>query len=486
MTQAHPRAGCEKYRKDLSSFADHTLPAKRWHQVGYHLAGCAHCRDELAAIKRVCSTLSGSCAAPTSATPDSLAARLERIAGEASDAPLYMPAGPGGALPTRRTVRRRRIGQGSVAAISALASMFVLALLLAPDPPAVANPVHLAREEFSLSITAISVNEALGAVLLAHERGAVLSDPVDQRPRSSIVSAPRRISPEFAEQALSAALRADLTYSGVQRVWISDGAGAFYVNDVQIDEVAGEGSTLQVFDAAGDRFQSWFVPSTGCCASKSPAEWSFHEYRGMDQVAGRWAKVIEARDGDGHKVSRWWVDTANGLVLWNERYDTYGLPTLISGFVELDLDEADLASEGTELIVMNSTASAIGSDPSWCIGLEHCPSTLAGMPLVAHSSSDAGGRDTLRLVYSDGFRSVSVGWTQGLLDADGATRVRDDSRGMPEVEVWQSGDGVVSVATNGGLAVLNDAVAGLPGEQAWEPTLMDRLSQGLARMAGIN
>ncbi|GAB3817597.1 hypothetical protein GCM10028820_18820 [Tessaracoccus terricola] len=487
MTEGLSEGRCGRFSEDLSAFADHTLPPKRWQQVGYHVAGCPACREEVDAIKRVCSRLSGSCAAPTTSTPESLAVRLERIAGGASHAPLYMAAGAPGELPSRRRERNRRLRQGGIAGLGALATMFVLALMLAPDPPTVENPVHMAREEYSLSITSISINETIGAVLLAHERGAQLSEPVTQRARTGIVGSPFEISAEAAAEALSQSIAADLTYSGTQRVWISDGQGAFYANDVRVDEVAGEGSTLSVLDARGDEFVSWFVPSSSCCSSSSPTGWTFFEYEGRDQVAGRWAKVIEARDVDNHTVSKWWVDTANGLVLWTERYDTFGRPTVISGFTDLELDRASLAPDGIELSVMNIPVAVV-SEPvqEWCTGLRYCPEMLAGMPLVAHASSEVGNRATMRLVYSDGFRSISVCWTEGLLAADGATRVHDDTPGMPEVEVWQAGDGVVSVATNGGLAVLDRAVSALPPEEAWQPTLLERFREGLARVGGIN
>lgn len=487
MTEGIGAGRCGRFSEDLSAFADHTLPQRRWDQVGYHVAGCPSCRDEVAAIKRVCSRLSGSCAAPGTSAPESLAVRLERIAEGASDAPLYMSAGAANELPSRRRARNRRIRQGSIAGLGALATMFVLALMLAPDPPRVEDPVHMAREEYSLSITSISVNETIGAVLLAHERGAQASETVHRRARPSIVGSPTEISAADAARALSQTEETGLTYSGTQRVWISDGEGAFHVNDVRVDEVAGEGSTLAVLDARGDEFVSWFVPSSGCCSSTSPAGWTFHEYEGRDQVAGRWARVIEAHDADGHIVSKWWVDTANGMVLWTERYDTFGLPTVVSGFTELELDAAQLAPDGIELAFMNVPVSVI-SEPvqEWCTGLKYCPEKLAGMPLVAHASSEVGDRTTMRLVYSDGFRSVSVCWTEGVLAADGATRVTDNSPGMPEVEVWQAGHGVVSVATNGGLAVLDRAVTALPDEKPWRPTLLERFREGLARVGGIN
>lgn len=487
MTEGLSEGRCGRFREDLSAFADHTLTPRRWQEVGYHVVGCSECRDEVAEIKRVCSRLSDSCAVPTASAPQSLAARLERIAEGSSDAPLYMAAGAPGELPSRRRARGRRIRQGSIAGLGALATMFVLALMLAPDPPTVQNPVHMAREEYSLSITSISVNETIGSVLLAHERGAHQSDSVDLRPRASIVGSPFEISAEEAAETLSQTVGANLTYSGTQRVWISNGEGEFYANDVRVDVVAGEGSTLSVLDARGNEFVSWFVPTSGCCSSRGPSGWTFLEYEGRDQVAGRWTKVIEARDIDNHLVSKWWVDTANGLVLWTERYNTFGEPTVVSGFTELNLDHARLAPGGIELTFMNVPAT-VQSEPvqEWCAGLTYCPEKLAGMSLVAHSSSEADGLTTMRLVYSDGFRSISVCWTDGLLAADGVTRVHDGTPGMPKVEVWQAGHGVVSVATNGGLAVLDRAVSALPAEEPFQPTLLERFRAGLARVGGIN
>ncbi len=473
-----PTPECERYRQDLSAFADETLSARRWEQVGYHVAGCPDCRSELASIREVRRTLQAPADSP-SPIPQTLSERLHEIAGEHVDAPLYMAAGPRCALPSRRKRRNRRLFQSAAAVMSVLASVLVIAFLVAPEPPTVSNAVTQAREQFLLSTTALSVNEAVGAVLLAHERGATLGSSQRQSARSTMVHAPQRITRATA----AAMLNGDgPTHSGVQRVWISDGAAGFHVTDVRVDEMADEGTSLAVMDASGSRFVSWFVPSNVCCQMDEGPPWTFWKYGGMDQVAGRWANVIEARNADDRRVARWWVDRDGGLVLWSERYDNHQKPTIISGFTSLTMGEAHLSEQSDELTGMDPVSSS--GAKGWCHGLTHCPTSLGGLALVAHSSSDVRGGTSMRLFYSDGFRGLSVVWSQGQLH--GTNRITDHTVGLPEVAVWQSGDGIVSVATSGSVELLDEASHELPGVHGWQPSVMERIGRGLARMTGIN
>ncbi len=366
-----------------------------------------------------------------------------------------------------------------MAAMVAMASVLVIAFLVAPEPSLISSPVTQARQQYSLSTTASSVNEAVGAVLLAHERGASFGRPRPRLARSTMDSAPQPVTREAATAMLE---RQGPTHSGTQRVWISAGDEGFHVTDVRVDEVAGEGTSLVVLDASGNRFSSWFVPSGTCCQTDEGPPWTFVKYSGIDQVAGRWADVIEARDEAGRRVGRWWVDCDDGLLLWSERYDAGGSPTIISGFTELVVGEAHLADDHTELVSMNPVSSSEAK--GWCTGLAHCPSTLAGLPLVAHSSSDAEGGKSMRLFYSDGFRGLSVVWHEGRLHDD--RRVNDHTAGFPEVDVWQSGTGIISVATNGSSDMVRLAGTELPPEQAWAPSVLERVGLGLARLAGIN
>lgn len=90
----------------------------------------------------------------------------------------------------------------------------------------------------------------------------------------------------------------------------------------------------------------------------------------------------------------------------------------------------------------------------------------------------------MRLFYSDGFRGLSVVWSEGRLH--GTTSITDDTAGLPEVAVWQSGGGIVSVATNGSPELLDEASRDLPGEHEWDPSVMERVGRGLAQLTGIN
>lgn len=104
--------------------------------MAYHVAGCPACRREADDLRRVASTLSGSTAVrPPS--PGTLEERLQDIAGPYRHAPLYLANCGGGALPSRRRIRRDRAVRGGAALATVLASVFLLALLLAPEPPRV-------------------------------------------------------------------------------------------------------------------------------------------------------------------------------------------------------------------------------------------------------------------------------------------------------------------------------------------------------------
>lgn len=137
-----PDAGrsCGRYRDDLSAFVDHRLSARRWQRVGYHVAGCQRCRQEVDELRRVALTLSGNAGRVASA-PGGLESRLQEIAGAHMHAPLYLSSHGGAALPSRRRALRVRTAQGGIVLVAALASVFVLALLLSPEP----SPVRWAQ-----------------------------------------------------------------------------------------------------------------------------------------------------------------------------------------------------------------------------------------------------------------------------------------------------------------------------------------------------
>ncbi|SHI90352.1 Putative zinc-finger [Tessaracoccus bendigoensis DSM 12906] len=466
---------CDRIRADLSAYADQTLTPRRWEQVSYHLAGCADCRAELAAIDAVCGELNR-CRASGPST--SLAARLEAIAGEQAQAPLYMASGQG-ELPSARRDRGRRVAQGSVVTLLAMVSVVVLAVLIAPDPPRLTNLVGAARQQFSMSAASIGTNEAIGAVLLAVERGADLGESVSYQPVNQVVGL-TPVSAERAVNLLTRAVDASVTVSGVQGVWVSDNAGRYRSAQVRTAKRPGEGTQLEVLDSRGDGFMSASLPTLTPQRVTAPEGWSFAEGSEPVVVGGRAATQLQASQ-DGRPVAGWWFDTETGIQLWAERYDAYGAVSIATGFKQLSFGEQHLNGGAAQLIALQPASGS--QTEGWCVGLSECPQELGGLPLVAYASSNREAHRSMTLVYSDGFESAVVGWTEGLLAEDGAVSSAQSS-GLPTL-YWQSGEAVVWATTNGSYELLCDIADELPQEAPYPSSLLDRVAAGLNRLVPV-
>lgn len=470
--------GCAKYHEALSAFVDETLPPRRWSEVAYHLAGCKQCRDEVVAIREVRSALSASCSRDVCA-PSSLASRLEAIAGDDSSQPLYLAGGPTGELPSKRRARRRRLTQSSAAALVVAMSVVVLAIILAPDPRLITDPLGEAREQFAMQTTAISVQEAVGAVLLAQNRGAKfgLADEavVGRVPQGQALP----ISADAVDALLDHAQESEVSLTGTQRVWVTTNEHGFVTSDVLINRVAGEGSSLVVLDRRGERFMSTFLPEFRGGDVSVPAGWDFFTFPTLDEVAGRPATIIEARKAD-RPVARWWLDVESGLTLRSERYDSTGEPTIVVAYDELTVGDAELPENRTQLIALSSAST--GGTRGWCVGFASCPYTLAGLPLVAYASSEP--EHSMSLVYSDGIQTLIASWVEGMLLEDGPIEAMA-AAGLPTVTVWQAGRGVVSVATNGSPELVAAAMRDLPEPAPHKDGMWVRLTSGMGRLTGL-
>ena len=110
--------------------------------------------------------------------PETLAERLQGIAGNECDQPLYL---------TEEGSRCRSLGgrliRGGMAATVALATLMMLSLALAKEPAVVGDPIRAAREQYSLALTTISVGQGVGAVHWARERGAKPGSATQLSPR---------------------------------------------------------------------------------------------------------------------------------------------------------------------------------------------------------------------------------------------------------------------------------------------------------------
>lgn len=480
MGAAPPDGRCQKIRPDLSAFIDETLPKKRWEQVYYHLASCQACQSELSELSEVCSALSKQREVRADAPAD-LASRLERIAGEGAAHPLYLSAscGPDEAvLPSRRRARRRLVAQSGVAMLAVAVVVMILAVAVAPSPVVMAAPVETARNQFNLAVAAIGVNESVGAVLFAHERGAQFEVSGQQEPVEVAEEQALRISASAAAQVIGRSLDPGLNYSGLQRVAVSRGEGKYLTAGVQVTKVEGEGTSMAVLDARGNRFVSTIHPEFTDRVAEPPDSWAFYQYPTLATVAGRPAGVVEAR-ADGRTTARWWVDVPTGVLLRVERFDSDGRPTLMVGFESISFEGATLPDDAQQLIVlMPVSASGVAG---WCPNHVRCAPTLAGLPLVAFSSEDADDAGSMLLVYSDGFQSITVSWSNGVLPDDVQDGPQRDS-GQASVLARQSGESAILVATNGSAALLARAVEELPGEAPFPDSPADRLRRGLGRL----
>lgn len=375
-------------------------------------------------------------------------------------------------------------------ATASVASLVVVVLawsfMMAPDIARVSDPEGEARSDFSVSVAALSINETLGAVLMAVDRGATFASGQPAK-RDIPFGTPRHISQSSARTLLQRLQTPTQAYSGWQDVTVL--AGESHVTaTVRITELPGAGTTLSVIDAEDNTFMSGFVPSVS-----SPELPDIHSLdfalcpQGCDMVAGVPVAVLQAT-WNGTLVSRWWVDLDRTLVMRTERYDATGGLLLSTGFTEIDFSPRDASSIATSRpligLMQLKTVPEAAENVDWCVGLAECPPELAGLPLVAYSSSESNGEPVMKLVYSDGIVTMTVLRQPGFLTPDGQIARQFRSVGMPSVLAWQSGDAVIVVSTNGAPVQLTAAAEALPHDDPSSPGLAWQLSRGFERLVG--
>lgn len=358
----------------------------------------------------------------------------------------------------------------------------VLAVALAPSPRRLEGTVGVAREQFAKQATAVNVQEAVGALLLAQDRGAQFPVVRDAAAHATPSVSALPISADAADAMLSRGATAVVGLGGVQEVLVANDQGGYVRGDVAVTKVAGKGAELVVFDADGNRFLSSFAPDVLEGEVDPPKDWDFFAYPETTHLANRSAVALEARRDDV-VTARWWIDVATGIVLRSERYDASGKPTIMVGYDEVRVGDVVLQDDQA-LTVLLSKATTSGSR-GWCVGLDSCPYSLAGLPLVAYASTTTRGEKSMSLVYSNGLQTLSVGWTEGVL-AEGDEVTADAATGLPSVRAWQAGQGVISVATNGTKKLLTQAVDELPGQAPYDRGLSAKFVAGMGRITGMN
>ena len=119
-----------------------------------------------------------------------------------------------------------------------------------------------------------------------------------------------------------------------------------------------------------------------------------------------------------------------------------------------------------------------------------CADRLAGLPLLRLRTDQTDDPELVHLVYSDGLTTVSVIEQRGRLGSPPSGTTRDQTLGawvtdgMPSAASWTSGDVVLTAVTDGSRVTLAAAVAALPHEGLRQPTTMERVRAGWARILG--
>ncbi|HEU4489563.1 MAG TPA: sigma-E factor regulatory protein RseB domain-containing protein [Jiangellales bacterium] len=232
---------------------------------------------------------------------------------------------------------------------------------------------------------------------------------------------------------------------------------------------------------------------------------------GREPVVGRPADVVEARRPDGTLAARLWVDTATGLPLRRELFDTEGSVSQASAFVDLTVQGkvgglvAGMAEDSPAVAVpggggVGAAASGGGSplDRDDLVALRHqgmaCPEEIGdGLVLYEARRVRAGeGRSAVQLSYSDGLVAVSVFEQRGRLDGDrlegfSGRRVGDGTvwtrSGPPAWATWSTGGSVVTVVSDDPALIPAVVEAVPPGEDGGHGVLA-RLARAASRVAG--
>ena len=482
------RAGCAELAELRSAFVDQALGDRDRERILTHLVGCADCRadvEDLRRVRRLLATRESELHAP-----DHLSSRLISIAAAARAEPVRR----------RPRVPLRLVAAGAAVVVAAT-SVGVVGFAAAPPVTAAVtgDPSAEAVSEFGGMLASLPLtNQSVDAVA-AIQPTSVSSAPNPRPVTPSGVA--KELSAAAAERRLEAAARTPsrLSFSGVQTYRAVRGDTQIAAG-VDVVNVAGQGTELLVRDPAGREVQSRFVRDSAASRLSEltlvgllAANYRLSGWPGSE-VAGRRATVIEARTKEqtaDRPAARWWVDDATSLVLWQETYDRDGRVQTATGYTGIEFGDVGFLSHLPQSTVSRTTTSlTLAKTRDLAAQGWTPPSTLAGLPLVRMRCDRAENPQVLHLVYSDGLSVLSVFEQRGGLGA-GPAGTRWDARlqafvrwGSASTASWQSGETVLTVASNGSPDLVAAAVSALPHEAIPERTTMERVLAGWSHLLG--
>ena len=495
---------CRRLSRLHSPHLDDALTVTDRERLLTHLARCDRCRAELDDLRRVRALLHRMGSAPVSSRDDDLSSRLVSVAGSDARTPLWcrpFRRTRAGTLPRRRSTGLRRAA--AALTLGGLVSGVGLTGYAAgsqPEGPALPDPGGLARAEFATTLAQIPLVSRSVNALLVSPAAALRETPTATRRPLEPARLLRPVSRAAASSSLRQAVAAadQVSFSGTQTVQATTGE-RHITTTVELSYEHSQGSSLNVLDAAGQSVVEAFVPATASSALDDADQLTLllrnYEVSGWtgSTVAGRAATVVQAvHPGQPDRpAARWWIDDDTGLLLWQESYDGTGAVAWAAGFTSVSVTGhrvflkhlAPRLAVSTTKTSLTPGGAAELADRGWA-----CRQELVGLSLVKLRSDVAVDPGMLHMVYSDGVATLSVFEQRGRLagppsgsrwDAGLQAYVRS---GTPTLVTWRSGGSVLTVISNGPADLVHDAVAALPHEVPPEPTSMERVRAGWARI----
>lgn len=212
-------------------------------------------------------------------------------------------------------------------------------------------------------------------------------------------------------------------------------------------------------------------------------------YTGTGSAVGRPAQIVTVRRRDGSLAARYWLDTATGLPLRREIYDSTGNLVNEGAFIDLQVGDSEV---GAVPPVAGSSWSAQPAEVAvaalrakgW-----HIPTRLAGdMVLFELTSTSGRSGEIVDASYSDGLSVVSVfvqrgqltasmaGWRKAAIEGQTVLSGQPDDRTL----AWSAGGFVYTVIADAPSDAVSQVVAGLPHDQP--PGFWQRVGRGLRRL----
>lgn len=497
--------GCPERHDALSALVDGAFGDPDRARLRAHLADCPGCAQEVDALRRIRDRVRSSAPDPTA--PQDLAQRLTAIAGDNHAAPLYARpfdvdrsrAHPAARrLPSRRR-RVRAIAAGSVAGSCAVLVGAVGVGWVAAPPtstPAI-DPAPTARREFA----AVLADNGMGNLAIAAARGTDRGGPrVEQA-----VAPPTVAEPVASPDARAWLQRADgvgnrIQIAGTQQVQVRHLNG-YWVASAQVATDPSSGSLVVAAGSDKQTAPSWWpAPGAGAGTTSAQVVAAHHELLTAPGpvIAGHQSQLVEARTQSGRVAARWWLDRETAAVLWQQTFDEAGQTVLSAGWSRVRIGADAVSARAVPVMVAQDTLTVTGNGPGQATVLTQqgwsCSDRLAGLDLLQVRRGEVGGGpgagETLHTVYGDGVTTLSVVQQRGALNGAPEGFVWDPQLrayrglGISTMLVWQSGDTVLTVVTDGSEQQAAQAVASLPHEPPVLRTRSQRVVDGWQRILG--